>query len=496
VVARRAEAAADAAASPSQLMELTGTPGAAVVAVENGRVVHLGHSRALGRYLVLRDVYGDIFTYAGLGSIAPRYRRPTPPGDVAQHHTPGSAAQAAAAGGSGSGTGSGGSAGTGGNAGVGGNGSAGTGEAAADPAPTLPASAGHQRPTTLSVKGEAHSAASAPPPEAEAETAAGGMGKVRLYAHPHNPLARAAAARARAHANGGRWLPLRTGSLVTQGTVLGHVAAPPAPEAGRLRFAVRPAGDNGTVDPRALLDNWRELTVAMHPRGSKGDLELLGATAQEVFAMSKSELQRSVLSDPGIGLDACGRRDVQEGAVDRRVLGTLEFLSRSGLQPTVGALRCARGRTTAAGPVFEHFAGGWVDIVAINGIPIAGHQGPRSITDATIRALLTLHGQWLPSRIYSLMEYPHAPNTLAHTADWNRIRLAFGSRTASARGAHASTARRTAVPVAAGGSLSRAQWDRLISRIAAIQQPKVASGPSSSAIRDPQAALTNRALGG
>ncbi len=482
VVARRAEAVADAAASPSQLMELSGTPGAAVVAVENGRVVHLGHSRALGRYLVLRDVYGDIFTYADLGSIAPRYRRPTPPADVAAQHTPGGAAHAAAAGGSGSGAGSG--------------GGTGTGAAVADPAPTLAASAGHQRPTTLSVKGVkggAHAAVSAPPPEAEAETAAGGMGKVRLYAHPRNPLARAAAARAHAHANGGRWLPLRTGSLVTQGTVLGHLAATPAPEAGKLRFAVRPAGDNGTVDPRALLDNWRELAVAMHPRGSKGRLELLGATAQEVFAMSKSELQRSVLSDPGIGLDACGRRDVQEGAVDRRVLGTLEFLSRSGLQPTVGALRCARGRTTAAGPVFEHFAGGWADIVAINGVPIAGHQGPGSIADATIRALLTLHGQWLPSRIYSLMEYPHAPNTLAHTADWNRIRLAFGSLTASARGARASATRRSLVP-AAGGSLSRAQWDRLISRIAAIPQPSVASAPSSSAIRDPQAA-TNRALG-
>ncbi len=494
VVARRAEAAANAGASPAQLMELSGTPGAAVVAVESGRVVHLGHSRALGRYLVLRDVYGDIFTYAGLGSIAPRYRRPTPPENVAQH-TPGSAANTAAAGGAGSGTGSGGSTGGGGSAGSGGG--TGTSEAAADPVPRIAASAGHQRPTTLSVKRNADSAAAPPPePEAEGETAAGGMGKVRLYAHPHNPLARAASARARAHGNSGRWLPLRTGSLVTQGTVLGHLAATPAPEAGKLRFAVRPAGDNGTVDPRALLDNLRELAVAMHPRGSKGRLELLGATAQQVFAMSKSELQRSVLSDPGITLDACGRRDVQEGAVDRRVLGTLEFLSRSGLQPTVGALRCARGRTTAAGPVFEHFAGGWVDIVAINGIPIAGHQGPKSITDATIRALLTLHGQWLPSRIYSLMEYPHAPNTLAHTADWNRIRLAFGSRIASARGAHASAARRSPVAVAAGGSLSRAQWDRLISRIAAIPQPKVASGPSPSAIRDPQAAPTNGALGG
>jgi hypothetical protein len=471
VVARRAEAAADAPATASQLIELTGASGAPVVAVQNGRVVHLGHSRSLGRYLVLRDVYGDIFTYAGLGSVAPRYRRPRPPAELVQH-TPGSTAAAAHTG-SGAHTG--------------------TGEAAGDPIPTLPASAGHQRPTTLHVKAHNRALSAPPPPEPETEATQGGMGKVRLYARPANPLARAAAMRARSHAGHGRWLALHSGSLVAQGTVLGHLSTAPSPNAGKLRFAIRPAGDNGTIDPRALLANWKELAISLHPRGSRGTAHLLGATAREVFAMSKSELQRSVLSDPGIQLDACGRRDVQEGAIDRRALGVLEFLSRSGLQPTVGALICARGRTTAAGPVFEHFAGGTLDITAINGVPIAGHQGPGTITDATIRALLTLHGQWLPSRIYSLMEYPHAPSTLAHTADWNRIRIAFGAVTASTR---AKAARHGPSPLAVGGtSLSRAQWDRLISRIAAIPQPTVTVTPSSSAIRDPQAAPTNRGLG-
>ena len=41
------------------------------VAVEDGRVVRIGVSRQLGSYLVLRDTYGDLFTYAGLGSLAP-----------------------------------------------------------------------------------------------------------------------------------------------------------------------------------------------------------------------------------------------------------------------------------------------------------------------------------------------------------------------------------------------------------------------------------------
>jgi membrane-bound lytic murein transglycosylase B len=480
VVAARAEAAADAAAKPTQLMDLLGTPGAAVVAVQNGRVVHLGHSRALGRYLVLRDVYGDIFTYAGLGDIAPRYRRPVPPKDSAQH-TPGSATSP-----------------TGGSAKQGTPG--GAGESASDPAPTLPASAGHQTPLTLKVKSHsAHAKAAAvaaqPPLEQEAETAPAGMGKVRLYAHPHNPLARNVAARAaKALAAGsGPWLPLRSGSLVSQGTVLGHLSSAPGAAAGTLRFAVRPAGDDGTIDPRALLTNWRVLGAALRPRGSKGHVELLGATADQVFAMSKSELQRSVLSDPGVQLDACGRRDVAEGAIDRRALGVLEFLSRSGLQPTVGALQCAHGRTTPTGPVFEHFAGGALDITAINGIPIAGHQGPGTVTDATIRALLTLPRQFVPHRILSLMEYPHAPNTFARTADWNRIRIGFAP--VAAASARAARAHKSESPFASSASLSQDQWNQLIDRIAALPQPKVTAKPSAAAIRDPQAAPTNRELG-
>ncbi len=470
VAAERAEAAANAPAKTAQLMELAGTPGAPVVAVQGGRVVHLGDSHALGRYLVLRDVYGDIFTYAGLGSIAPRYRRPVAPSDLAQR-TPGSA----------------------------GAGAGGAGEATRDPAPTQAATAGHQTPLTLQVKAHsarADAAAAALPAEPEGETAPAGMGKVRLYAHPANPLARAARVRARSSAAGNsRWLPLRRGALVEQGTVLGHLYGDPGADAGKLRFAVRPAGDSGTINPSALLVNWKELGAALHPKGSKGAIELLGATADDVFAMSKSELQSSVLADPGIQLDACGRKDIAAGAIERRVLGVLKFLSRSGLQPTVSALSCARSRNTVSGPVFEDFDGAAVEISAINGISIAGHQGPGTITDTTIRALLTLGGQFAPHRIVSLMQYPKAPSTLARAADWDRIRIGFGGRSASAHAARTGAGQTLSSSLAAGGSLSKTQWDQLISRIAALPQPTVSAKPSSAAIRDPQAAPTNRGLG-
>ena len=46
--------------------------------MQDGRIVKLGSSRRLGSYVILRDLYGDEFTYAGLGSIAKSYRPAKP----------------------------------------------------------------------------------------------------------------------------------------------------------------------------------------------------------------------------------------------------------------------------------------------------------------------------------------------------------------------------------------------------------------------------------
>jgi hypothetical protein len=498
VAARRAEAAANAPAKASQLTDLLGAPGAPVVAVEDGRIMHLGHSHGLGRYLVLRDIYGDVFTYAGLGSVAHRYRPSVP----SLERTP----PVAPAGSTANGSTQGGSIGLGSTQGAGAG-----GEPQQDPAPTLPASAGHQLPVTLKVR--AHHAplvpATSAPVESGGETAPPGMGRVRLFAHPDNPIARAAAVRAaKSPAGNGRWLPLRMGSIVSAGTVLGHLDTPAGASAGQLRFAVRPAGDNGTIAPQPLLANWKQLDVALHPEGSRGGSALLGATAGDALLMSKGELERVVLADPGIELGACDRRDVMAGRVDARVLAALTFLSRSGLQPTVAGLRCPRGGSSPSGLSLPtgadgaaeraaHSSGTAVDITAINGISIADHQGPGTVADAAIRTLLTLRGRFAPHRLVSLMRYPEAPTTQALPSAWDHIGIDFlPPRPASARAATAHGAPGPAASsLAATGDLNEAQWSQLIERIAALPKPVVATKPSTTAIRDPQAAPTNRDLG-
>ncbi len=491
----RAERALNAPAPPSQLSELLGRRGAPVVAVEDGRVVGLGVSRKLGRYLVLRDTYGDVFTYAGLGSIAPAYRLPKPAQVQVAH------------------------------------GALAAEEAGSDPKPTQAASAGSQPPLTLHVAkaktgaasrtghGGYATARSENAPRTGPTGASSGIqpegqspaGKVRVYAHPDNPDALAAdRARARAARRGASapgWTRLVRGSVVAQGTVLGHLGSNGEEPDASLRFAIRPAGAQSAVDPQPILANWKQLQIALHPQGAKDGPVLAGATASDAFLLSKAELQSAVLDDPDIKLGACDREQVTAGKVGRRSLALLVFLSRSGLKPTVGELRCGQTAYTAKGPTTTFPAPGTVDIAAINGIPIAGHQGAGTITDITIRTLLTIPAQFAPQRIASLMKYPGAPSTLAAPGYSTYIGIelagkAHGAHADNGAGSHPGNAR-AASAAALGKSVSAStnlvlnttEWQRLVQQIGALQLSKLSSRPSSSAIVDKQAAPANRRLG-
>ncbi len=452
-----------AAASAPKLIDLLSAPHAAVVAVQDGRIVKLGVSRKLGRYVILRDLYGDEFTYAGLGSIASSYRLPSASSTPLQ--TPAT-----------------------------------IGSDSHDPAPSKPASAGRQLPQTL--------AATTPSPASEAdealqssafESTPAGMGKVRLFAHPHNPDAIAAAhsaslqARAQKQSEGASGLqPLRSGSVVAEGTVLGHVNLPPRAKDGHLQFAIRPAGDPTSIDPAPILENWIELKSALHPRGAKSAQSLLGATASEAFLISKARLQSEILSDPGVRLSACSKTALASGQIDKRVLALIAFLSRSGLSPTISALSCSGGRYDSSGYVPADHSGDAIAITAINGIPIEKHQGQGSISDTAIRTLLTVPARFAPHQIVSLMRYPGDPSTIARSDHGSYIELVFevakpSPRTSAtkAKAAHsAPTGQSAPSPLSVSGELSAAQWEALITRVGALPVPTVSTKPSASAVPD------------
>ena len=184
--------------------------------------------------------------------------------------------------------------------------------------------------------------------------------------------------------------------------------------------------------------------------------------------MSKETLARRVLADNRITIYGCGASDIRSGAIDRRVLATLEFLASSGLRPTVSSLKCGHGYMTASGNVSEHTTGTAVDIAAINGINIYGHQGPGSIADVTIQRLLTLQGTMKPHQIISLMTFKDADNTLAMADHADHIHVGwrplYGENKQAAKQINA--------------ILKPNQWIKLIGRLSEIDNPTVPTAPS------------------
>jgi hypothetical protein len=189
-----------------------------------------------------------------------------------------------------------------------------------------------------------------------------------------------------------------------------------------------------------------------------------------------------VLADPRVDIYGCGRRDVRTGQVDQRVLATLEFLVSSGFKPTVTSLKCGHSYYTASGNVSNHSSGNAVDIAAINGIPILGHQGKGSITEIVVQRLLTLQGTLRPDEIITLMEFEGAGNTLALSDHHDHIHVGwrpmYGTNSRAAKQLNA--------------ILRPGQWTRLIDRLGTIDNPVVSRKPSKFAVKVKRASRAHR----
>ncbi len=418
--------------------------GAPVIAVEDGEVVQIGDSPALGHYVALRDAYGNTYTYGELGEVASVY----PVLEPHVHTTP----------------------------------SPRIAHERAERAPGGPATAGAQPRSPLSegaaVSGLALGAAAA------LETPAGAPAPAPTSSPAtHVPAPPSSPTHTQMFTEGANDVylhPLAPGVQVIAGTVLGHVGSESSPH---ILFQIRPAGVGAPlIDPKPILDGWVALEGTSIFR-AKGENPFLATspTVGQVLLESKQQLEPQLLHDAGIHLDACARADVQAGRVDTRVLAMLEYLSVSGLQPTVSGLPCA-GSTPAAAAAYAPASASseTVDITAVNGIPIAGHQGSGSIADDTVRKLLMLQGLSRPQRIVSLMSYPGAAAALASPSAAGAIHIAFAALgTHGAQGAALSSA-----PSGDDAGLAPNEWIELIDRLGEIPDPTVGSGHSSAAIPD------------
>ncbi len=420
--------------------------GAPVIAAQDGEVVQIGDSPSLGRFVALRDAYGNTYVYAELGEVASVY----PVLEPHVHTTP---------------------------------------------SPRI-VHGGRQRRTGAWRAGERRRPAALAAERRRNRLGAGarrrgrpGIGCERSRARVLTADARAragqgAGARAGLHRRRQRRLPASPGR--GRAGDRGDGARPPR----RRRLPAHPlpdpprrrgrAADRPQADPRRMGGARRHVDLQGQGREPvPGDLAHGRPGAARVKAAAGAAGAARIVpgGDDGIRLGACARQDVQEGRVDKRVLAMLEYLSVSGLRPTVSGLPCA-GSTPAAAAAYAPASASSedVEITAVNGIPIAGHQGPGSIADETVRKLLMLQGLSRPQRIVSLMSYPGAAAALASPSAADAIHVAFAALRAAARA-------RTPPRCPPRGS-SPSEWIELIDRLGEIPDPTVGSGHSSAAIPD------------
>jgi murein DD-endopeptidase MepM/ murein hydrolase activator NlpD len=441
-----------------------------VIAANDGKVLAVGQNQQWGKYLQLQDANGNVYTYADLGEIPKLYPVPKP--------VPITAAQIAK-------------------------------ELSASPAPkpSTPATAGSQQaPPVPSTKQASKAAAQAPKSlpttttssndnSSAAQSVPQAQPKERLFAYPSRSASYAAGGGLQLHnltqqisnfqsyfsdvlhlgKNQYTLQPLKAGATVVAGTIIGRIAGPSSTQASHLQFMIKPAGKGSPfVDPKPILDGWKLLeATAVYRAAGLNPFVGKNPTIGQILLMSKEQLQNRVLQDPHVQIYACGRRDIQAGSVDRRILAVIEFLSASGLDPTVSGLVCGANANASNGVDSAGSTGSSVDISQINGIPIAGHQGPGTITDMTVRRLLTLQGTFKPDQIISTMSYKGQSNTLSLPDHKNRIQVTY----TPAFGANKKLAAQVA------SILQPGQWIQLINRIGQLPEPVVPIRPSAYAIR-------------
>jgi hypothetical protein len=439
-----AVAAPAAAAAPAE--QIFASSEAAVVAAQDGTIVAIGHSRALGRYVVLRNGFGDRFTYGNLGSVSAWFPAPKPP-------RPSAALLSSAA-----------------PAGL-----------APGPRPTTPASAGAQS-SRSSASSKLYRQARAQA-AAASDSSAPLVATVNLSSRPSpstltTPLAVLVRALRETLAHTSHSLlaryftgafglapdqlvlePLRVGSHVLAGTILGRLRRTAGSRRPHLVFELRPAGvAEAPIDPRPFLDAWSQLeTLELHRDSFNSPFygpNLHAYSVGAVLLMSRLDVERTVLADAHVTLPACERSAIAGGSVDRRVLAALEVLVIHGIDPAVNGAWCGGGTHERTSPAVLK-TGNAIAIASLDGQPAV------SVAEVAIRALDALHGAARPT-----LSERTAPGDLVISFAPERQPEAIAA----------------AAAFTSGFALSSTRWSELDSRLAQIREPRVPTAVSADAL--------------
>lgn len=403
---------------------------APVVAVNDGVIREIGRSKRLGKYIVLQDAYGNRYTYADLGSVAATYPAPRER-----------------------------------------FGATGKDESESDPQPRDAASAGKNsgrkaEPAGSELKAtkrrEAREIERQLTEDEATQIASDLLGEGKEATAPgvsDSALRDYFGAIMRFDRRTMVIKRLRVGSQVTGGTVLGRVGDTAS---AHIHFAIQPAGRGAPkIDPKPILDGWKLLESTAIYRATGKTPFGNNASVGQILLMSKTMLSRKVLANQKIDIYGCGELDIRSGQINRRILAALEYLTERGYRLTISSLKCDHSYYTSSGNVSAHSSGNAVDIAAINGIPVLGHQGKGSITEMVVRDLMKLQGAMAADQIITLMNLGGPTFAMADHDD--HIHLGYSRPYSDGQ-----LARLAQV-------LKPEQWKRLIDRIGEIDNPEVTS---------------------
>jgi len=281
--------------------------------------------------------------------------------------------------------------------------------------------------------------------------------RVRHRASHVSSVVRSAAGR-KSHARHGSKVrpsrPERTQPLDAEGSLPGatvwlYQAAPdPTPPAARLRLhfarelvsysrsagvdwalvlaVLRTKGNNGRVpaSPRQLkslslrlaqlggrANGWaaalaysRETSFADRTVALRHYYRAVGMASLVYGLLSqKRDLEDRVLHDPRVVVYPGGRNDVATHKVDVRALAVMLYLADTFHQVTASCLISGHGLYARPGVISAHIYGRAVDVAALGGTSIYGHQQPGGVTEQAVRALLMLPPGMLPAQVISLL---------------------------------------------------------------------------------------------
>jgi hypothetical protein len=117
----------------------------------------------------------------------------------------------------------------------------------------------------------------------------------------------------------------------------------------------------------------------------------------------KRDLEDRVLHDSRVSIYPGGRSDVANHRVDVRVLAVMLYLADTYHSVTASCLISGHRLFARPGVVSAHIYGRAVDIAALDGVSIYGHQQPGGITEQAVRSLLLLPPEMMPAQIISLL---------------------------------------------------------------------------------------------